>query len=235
MTDTNNYLAQADACQSVTTLRRMVHELAADLDEHAALNAETDAGISQIELERDEAVRRADALERALRDARPLVEKWCHYQGDHPKLFQQYLGPIDAALTDQPAQEWTAERAQAYIDQFDHDQPAQDGEPSVDQARFERVWQQLVYSLADFFALEVTDAQARSIAREVLQAADAGDPSCCARTREECAQVADAYPEHEPFGADYTAHGLIGEGQDSASRDIAAAIRRTGDTGGGDE
>jgi hypothetical protein len=51
------------------------------------------------------AERRADALERALRDARPLVEKWCHYQGDHPALFEQYLGPIDAALTDQPAQD----------------------------------------------------------------------------------------------------------------------------------
>jgi hypothetical protein len=71
------------------------------------------------------------------------------------------------------------------------DQPADAGEPSVDQARFERVWKQLVYSLADFFALEITDAQAQSIAREVLKAAGAGEPPCCARTRE-------AKPYHKP-------------------------------------
>jgi hypothetical protein len=57
--------------------------------------------------------------------------------------------------------------------------------------------------------------------------ADAGEADCCARTREECARVADAYPEHTPFGPDYTAHGLVGSGQNSARRDIAAAIRRT--------
>jgi hypothetical protein len=199
------------------------------------------------------AERRADALERELRKARPLVEKWCHYQGDHPALFKQYLGPIDAALAKQepgqPAQEWTAERAQAYIDQFDQgqpahltghgeftpviirsrtitDQPAQDGEPSVDQARFERVWQQLVYSLADFFALEATDAQARSIAREVLQAADAGEAdewecSMCGETMAREATWGDCGHEHCPM--------LPSE------MEADAAIRRTGDTGGGDE
>jgi hypothetical protein len=265
---------------------------------------------------------RADALERALRDARPLVEKWCHYQGDHPKLFQQYLGPIDAALTDQPAngsldadngahrhcagkvssadqpaQETShkqpmsgimfcersdlkvaAERAaqgrlsdapsliyrlvdalrsgagpeekksverdaktwlaNANLDDPSPlaDQPAQDGEPSVDQARFKRVWQQLVYSLADFFALEATDAQARSIAREVLQAADAGEPSCCARTRED---------EHEALArlrwvlwdADPDSIRIARDdpGMNTDWQTICAAIRRTGDTGGQDE
>lgn len=37
-------------------------------------------------------------LEAALEFARPLVEKWCHYQGDTQALFDQYLGPVDAAL-----------------------------------------------------------------------------------------------------------------------------------------
>jgi hypothetical protein len=56
-----------------------------------------------------------------------------------------------------------------------------------DQSRFERVQQQVVYSVADFFNLEMTDAQARSIAREVLQAADqpgqAGERPQCTHTR----------------------------------------------------
>ncbi len=38
------------------------------------------------------------ALREALINARPLVEKWCHYQGDTEALFRQYLDPIDAAL-----------------------------------------------------------------------------------------------------------------------------------------
>lgn len=42
---------------------------------------------------------RMDALARALIEARKLVEKWCHYQGPHPTLFEQYLSPIDEALT----------------------------------------------------------------------------------------------------------------------------------------
>lgn len=37
-------------------------------------------------------------LRAALKDARVIVEKWCHYQGNTPELFEQYLGPIDAAL-----------------------------------------------------------------------------------------------------------------------------------------
>jgi hypothetical protein len=71
-----------------------------------------------------------------------------------------------------------ADRTADAIRNLQPDQPAQDGEPSTDQERFERVWQQLVYSVADFFALEITDAQAQSIAREVLQVADAGEQSC---------------------------------------------------------
>jgi hypothetical protein len=105
-------------------------------------------------------------------------------------------------------------------------QPADAGEPSTDQERFERVWQQLAYSLADFFALEVTDAQARSIAREVLQAADAGEAdewecSMCGETMAREATWGDCGHEHCPM--------LPSE------MEADAAIRRTGDTGGGDE
>lgn len=43
----------------------------------------------------------ADLLRRqsaALEYARPLVEKWCHYQGDNAQFFADTLAPIDAAL-----------------------------------------------------------------------------------------------------------------------------------------
>jgi hypothetical protein len=116
------------------------------------------------------------------------------------------------------------------------DQPAQDGKPSTDQERFERVLQQLAHSLADFYALEVTDAQARSITREVLQTADAGEPSCCARTRED---------EHEALArlrwvlwdADPDSIRIARDdpGMNTDWQTICAAIRRTGDTGGQDE
>lgn len=41
----------------------------------------------------------APELYEALESARAQVKKWCHYQGDSKALFDQYLGPIDAALT----------------------------------------------------------------------------------------------------------------------------------------
>ena len=34
----------------------------------------------------------------ALKFARPLVEKWCHYQGETEELFDEYLGPVDDAI-----------------------------------------------------------------------------------------------------------------------------------------
>ncbi len=40
-----------------------------------------------------------DRRDAALRFARPLVEKWCHYQGNTKELFDEYLGPIDAVLS----------------------------------------------------------------------------------------------------------------------------------------
>jgi hypothetical protein len=40
----------------------------------------------------------ADGMREALEKARVIVEKWCHYQGNSPALFAEYLDPIDAAL-----------------------------------------------------------------------------------------------------------------------------------------
>lgn len=40
-----------------------------------------------------------DAMAEALKNARPLVEKWCHSQGNSQPLFATYLEPIDAALS----------------------------------------------------------------------------------------------------------------------------------------
>jgi hypothetical protein len=34
----------------------------------------------------------------AARKARVIVEKWCHYQGNTPELFAEYLAPLDAAI-----------------------------------------------------------------------------------------------------------------------------------------
>jgi hypothetical protein len=36
---------------------------------------------------------------RELVAARTIVEKWCHYQGNTPELFDQFLTPIDAAIS----------------------------------------------------------------------------------------------------------------------------------------
>jgi hypothetical protein len=33
-----------------------------------------------------------------LTNARGIVEKWCHYQGNSDALFKEFLEPIDAAL-----------------------------------------------------------------------------------------------------------------------------------------
>lgn len=41
---------------------------------------------------------RADLVEQ-LDGARAIVEKWCHYQGNTPELFDEFLAPIDAALS----------------------------------------------------------------------------------------------------------------------------------------
>lgn len=44
------------------------------------------------------AVNAHDSLLRELTKAREIVEKWCHYQGNSPALFDEYLTSIDAAL-----------------------------------------------------------------------------------------------------------------------------------------
>jgi hypothetical protein len=180
------------------------------------------------------AKRRADALERALRQIRmrPLAE-----------AHQIALDALTQQEPDQPVQDTGKQccRERAHflrmlhrnglypsVETLKSDQPAQHGEPSADQARFERVWQQLVYYVADFFALEITDAQAQSIARELVQAADAGEPSCCARTREALDRLRwvlwDAAPEDVRIARN-------DPGMNVDWQTICAAIRRTdGDT-----
>ena len=77
-----------EACDTVEATTRMA--VSAELmDTNAELRARAEA-----------AEARCARLEEALRNARPLVEKWCHYQGHMPTVFDQYLGPIDAALSD---------------------------------------------------------------------------------------------------------------------------------------
>jgi hypothetical protein len=145
--------------------------------------------------------------------------------------LEQALRRIDALYTDAQGQgnpyvSWMGAIARVALT----DQPAQDGKPSTDQERFERVWQQLVYSVADFFALEITDAQAQSIAREVLQVADAGEPE----HRATLSVVPDAYG-----GWNVTEDSRIVSGPHRSQADAVEAMRararRTKDTGGRDE
>ena len=35
----------------------------------------------------------------AAKEARIIVEKWCHYQGNAPELFAKYLAPLDTAIS----------------------------------------------------------------------------------------------------------------------------------------
>jgi hypothetical protein len=73
------------------------------------------------------------------------------------------------------------------------------------------------------------------------QPADAGEPSCCTRTREGCARVCDERAQAEQALADACDRAVETEDWSTHNdrarqlRECAAAIRRTGDTGGGDE
>jgi hypothetical protein len=69
----------------------------------------------------------------------------------------------------------------------------------------------------------------------MTKSAKVHEPSCCARTREECARVAEGYPVLKPFGSNFMGDGRFLRGQKRSGLEIADAIRRTGDTGGGDE
>jgi hypothetical protein len=219
LTDTNDYREQADACQSVTTLRRLVHELAADLDEHAALDAETDAGISQIELERDEAVRRADALERERDKLRstlvPIRAIAAHAKvvAEDDDTNTRHLIVIhdsaDAALTDQPNRERAAQIADDIGDaetaaevRGRNDQPAQDGGRGATPKNVNdyldghdnglnvgcrQGWNDALERAAKLAREWGEFGLASAIRRERRnlqpdQPADAGEPSCCART-----------------------------------------------------
>jgi hypothetical protein len=84
----------------------------------------------------------------------------------------------------------------------------------------------------------LTDAEEQELANMGLtnQPADAGDPSCCARTREECARVCDERAQAEQALADAcdraveTEDWFIHTDRARQLRECAAAIRCTGDT-----
>jgi hypothetical protein len=46
-----------------------------------------------------ENTRANDGLVEALEYARPLVDKWCHYQANNEEFREEILAPIDAALS----------------------------------------------------------------------------------------------------------------------------------------
>jgi hypothetical protein len=127
MTDTNDYRAQADVCESVTTSRRLVYELAdrADASDHRIAELEADNNrlerwlreqhedhgwdVQQLFERAEAAERRADALERTLE--RIAYHPDCTYSAG--TMYD--LGVTDghrcaaqiarAAFTDQPAQD----------------------------------------------------------------------------------------------------------------------------------
>lgn len=87
-----------EAADAITSLRERVDSLTGAAENLSIISA-------RVEAENHRLLARATAAEAALakvttalRDARPLVEKWCHYQGNSKVLFDTYLGPIDAAL-----------------------------------------------------------------------------------------------------------------------------------------
>jgi hypothetical protein len=73
--------------------------------------AALEAAEAQLATERDArlaAEARVAVLEKALDYARPLVERWCHTQGNARAFFDETLGPIDrarAALQSTPTSE----------------------------------------------------------------------------------------------------------------------------------
>jgi len=109
--DRDQLQAALDVAQSRIT------ELEAERDEHAALDAETDAGLEQIELERDDAIQRADAAEarerakdEALQTCRDHAWEGCNAPNAAYRWCERIDEVAHAALAQQPA-----------------DQPAQDG------------------------------------------------------------------------------------------------------------
>jgi hypothetical protein len=159
--------------QRIAELEQENARLREDAAEHAALDAETDAGIEQIEHERDEAIRRADALERAVKSA---LDAWEADEFDEAKYYE-----IRATLYDQPAtysleplehkplSEEARKRGQDALRRLaGKDQPAQDAGMSLDP-------DDLDYGLS-------TNGAAP---RQPDQPAAAGEADCCARTRED--------------------------------------------------
>jgi hypothetical protein len=289
MTDTNDYRAQADVCESVTTSRRLVYELAdrADASDHRIAELEADNNrlerwlreqhedhgwdVQQLFERAEAAERRADALERTLE--RIAYHPDCTYSAG--TMYD--LGVTDghrcaaqiarAAFTDQPAQdggrEYVASLAATPAGYFEGWNDAREQAYRVVHRLTEQAWRELGRADVDskFGAFNRACAEIGNLQPD--QPADAGeaddescdeplqpkrkyrvkgrirerrrgqflnDPDladdCCARTREECARVAEQYMLEESTRYTFDA------GMDYAANKIAAAIRRTGDTGG---
>jgi hypothetical protein len=184
--------------------------------------------------------RRADALERELRE---LVES----------LEDEYLN-TGFPGHDPERVDRAHKTARATLAQQEPDRPAQDGGQMgrLPDMSVQRVIKMLHDGSGDRllgYRLSGNNPQSPGADMDMLddleeraartdQPADAGEPSCCARTREECARVADFYAsEHKRCCEETTSDDqkrIHAELEDIAE-DISAAIRRTGDTGGGDE
>jgi hypothetical protein len=228
-------------------------ELIAVRDEHAALDAKTDAGISQIELERDEAVRRADALERAVKSA---LDAWEADEFDEAKYYEIRAALYTQQEPDQPAQdgpmvmqpgEPSQRRCLVYCGDDrctceagrvpKPDQPADADEPDTrPKCSHTRLVKDRcpVCGPLDDDNRPVTDGDK---AAPDAAAAIRGEPSCCAWTREEererCARQLEATAARLEQRAATAPTVALRTGLKADARMCrmnAAAIRRTGDT-----
>jgi hypothetical protein len=288
-TYTNDYRAQADACESVTTLRRLVHELADRADalvdgtRHAVdeigrlvetyadgeesplarelhhlqthlLGTITDDNGDPMETRADTLERERDALAAGLdRDTRSryaMIDRLNALKRALRRLVDDIkrgwmgdaMSEAQAVLADQPAQDGgrgaTPENVNDYLDGHDNglnvgyrqgwddalERAAQVADERsaalLDEAKAARL---SAWSTAHQMTGEA--GQIRKVARAIRnlqsdQPADAGEPSCCVRTREECARIAERENDMHAVYDDWS----------RAPDVIAAAIRRTGDT-----
>jgi predicted nuclease with TOPRIM domain len=233
--------------QRIAELQRENARLREDAAEHAALDAETEAGLEQIEHERDEAIRRADALERTVNGKTQTINALA-------TLAAEYVALEDANAACSASDEQVNEARQRLLDEISQcraalaqqepDQPAQDG-GRLDPYTLERA-AEAMESLAgtvdeddgpyfEGYRDACTDGEVNIRDLQLDQPADAGEPSCCARTREEHEALArlrwvlwDADPDSIRIARD-------DPGMNADWQKICAAIRRIGDTGGEDD
>lgn len=91
------YLNPGETCEYCCFVRTLPEQ-----DIFSRIQAKDDQ-INSLHKELRAANARIAELESALQYARPLVEKWCAYQGDNVSFQAETLAPIDAALTRQEA------------------------------------------------------------------------------------------------------------------------------------